>query len=199
MADRADITPELCRKLLRYEPETGKLYWKPRPASMYRDSRCHGGVRTAQWAADCWNRKYAGREAFTAKNEGGYRVGTILGVMQRAHRVAWAIHYGEWPSHQIDHDDGNRSNYRILNLKAATNRENHLNEGLSSNNTSGFTGVCWCKQTGRWRAMIRVDGKTRHLGRFVSFDDAVAARRAANVRYGFHPNHGMRPAWEKAA
>lgn len=198
MAIRADITPELCRQLLRYEPETGKLFWLPRPASMFRDSKCLGGVRTAQWAADCWNAKNAECEAFTADHD-GYRVGAILGILFRAHRVIWAIVFGEWPTHQIDHDDGDRSNNRLSNLKAASNRDNHLNEGLSSNNTSGFTGVVWCKQTSRWRAMIRIDGKTQHLGRFVNYDDAVAARVAANVRYGFNPNHGMRPAWDKAA
>jgi len=36
MAKRADITPELCRQLMRYDQETGKLFWRPRPASMWR-------------------------------------------------------------------------------------------------------------------------------------------------------------------
>jgi hypothetical protein len=32
--------------------------------------------------------------------------------------------------------------------------------------TSGFRGVRWYKCDGKWRADIKVDGKTEHLGRF---------------------------------
>jgi len=39
MADRADITPELLRQLLRYEPETGKLFWKARTPDMFQDGQ----------------------------------------------------------------------------------------------------------------------------------------------------------------
>lgn len=195
MAKRADITPELCRQLLRCEPEAGKLFWLPRPASMFKDSLCHGGVRTAQWAADCWNTNNAGSEAFTAQNESGYHVGAILGHNFRAHRVIWAIVHGVWPAHQIDHDDGNRANNRIGNLKAATNAENHKNEGRPKNNTSGVSGVFWCKQTGRWRATIKVSYKQHHLGRFATIEEAAAAREAAKVRFGFSEGHGNRDAW----
>jgi hypothetical protein len=195
MAKRADITPELCRQLLRYDPETGKLYWLPRPASMYGDSVCHGGVRTAQWAADAWNGRHAGKEAFTATNDAGYHVGTILGMIMRAHRVIWAIEHGEWPPNQIDHGDGDRGNNRSRNLGLATNAENHKNEGKPKNNTSGVAGVRWCKQAQRWRATIKVDYRERHLGRFNTIEEATAAREAAKARFGFAANHGRRDAW----
>lgn len=199
MATRADITPELCRQLLRYEPETGKLFWLPRPDRMFNDSMCHGGVRTAQWAADCWNAKWAGKEAFTAQNESGYQVGAILGHNFRAHRVIWAIVHGEWPENQIDHDDGDRANNRLANIKCATNAENHKNEGRPKNNTSGVAGVFWCKQTGRWRATIKVNYKQHHLGRFATIDEAAAAREAAKVRFGFSDGHGNRGAWVESS
>lgn len=194
MAKRADITPELCRQLLRYEPETGKLFWLPRPASMFRDSLCHGGVRTAQWAADCWNTKNAGREAFTAQNGAGYYVGAILNHNFRAHRVIWAIVHGVWPLDQIDHDDGDRANNRLHNLKPATNAENHKNEGLPKNNTSGAQGVRMHAKTGRWRAEIKVNYRNRHLGYYATKEEAVSAREAAKVQFGFSSSHGMRSA-----
>lgn len=198
MAKRSDITPALCRQLLRYEPDTGKLFWLPRPASMFKDSMCHGGIRTAQWAADCWNTKNATAEAFTAQNEFGYHVGAILGHTFRAHRVIWAIVHGEWPSDQIDHDDGNRANNRLINLKCATNAENHKNEGRPKNNTSGVAGVFWCRQTGRWRATIKVNYRQHHLGRFATIEEAKAAREAAKAEFGFAAAHGNREAFTPA-
>lgn len=189
MAKRSDITPELCRQLLRYEPETGKLFWRSRPASMYSDSVCHGGVRTAQWAAGAWNNRHSGGEAFTAKTD-GYHVGTILGVMVRAHRVAWAIIYGAWPTAQLDHMNGDRADNRLANLRAVTNFQNHRNEGMSKNNTSGVNGVCWDKQTGKWRATIKIAGRNVCLGRHESKEAAIGARLDANERFGFTARHG---------
>jgi hypothetical protein len=194
---RSRITPELCRQLLRYEPLTGKLYWRERPAAMFKASsfRRGGGHRTAEWAANSWNCKWAGREAFTARNEAGYHVGAVLGVTFRAHRVAWAITHGCWPPDQIDHDDGDRANNRLQNLKPATNRQNHLNEGLSKNNSSGVIGVHRCKPTGRWIAAIKVNGRNEYLGRFPTIEQAAQARRQAEERHGFNPQHGRRPAY----
>lgn len=195
MAERSDITPQLCRQLLCYEAATGKLYWRDRPSSMYSDSRCHGGVRTAAWAASAWNARHAGKEAFTALNEDGYRVGTILGVMVRAHRVAWAVYHGAWPPEQIDHVNGDRGDNRLLNLRAVPNCLNHRNEGRPKNNTSGVTGVHWCKQTRRWRATIKVNYRNRCLGRFDTLEEAAEAREKAKAALGFDKDHGNRPAF----
>ena len=195
MADRADITPELCRQLLRYDPDSGQLFWLPRPSSMFRDVTVNGGFRSAQAAADAFNVKCAGKEAFTATNDAGYRVGAILGTMQRAHRVAWAIVHGEWPD-QIDHINGGRADNRLANLRAVSNAENHRNEGKPKNNTSGVVGVIWCKQTGKWRAQIKVNYRNVQLGRFSRIEDAAAAREEAKRRYRFDDGHGTREAWK---
>lgn len=55
------------------------------------------------------------------------------------------------------------------------------------NSTSGVTGVLWNTKRQRWQSMVKVDGKQIHLGFFVQKDDAIAARQAANVKYGFFP------------
>lgn len=57
-------------------------------------------------------------------------------------------------------------------------------------NKSGVTGVSWYKRSGKWRAQIIVDGRALHLGLFDSFDEAVAVRKAANEKFGYHPDHG---------
>jgi hypothetical protein len=174
------LTYEIAAKLLRYEPETGKLFWRWRPAEMFTRRRC--------WLT--WNTRYADREAFTSTNVQGYRQGRIAPMMLKAHRVAWLLTYGEWPETGIDHVDGNRLNNRIENLRLAPQRVNAKNAKLSRSNTSGCTGVNWIQRERKWRAHAKVDGHDIHLGYFSNFDDAVAARREANMLYGFTERHG---------
>jgi hypothetical protein len=96
--------------------------------------------------------------------------------------------YGDEPQ-DIDHINGNRRDNRIANLRAVDRRENMRNARLRSNNTSGIVGVTFSRDRKKWVAQIN-DGKVRSLGRFDKFEDAVEARKAAERRAGFHPNHG---------
>ncbi len=172
--------PELLRKLLRYEPETGKLFWNHRPLDMFKKKQT--------WAA--WNTRWAGKEAFTSTNLHGYRQGNIFKCVTRAHRVIWAIVTGRWPSEQIDHINGIRTDNRLQNLREVSGSENSKNKCQRSNNTSGVTGVSWSRDKQKWLADIRVNRKQIYIGRFDNFEDAVAARKAAEAKYGFHENHG---------
>ena len=86
----------------------------------------------------------------------------------------------------VDHIDGNRSNNRWANLREATRKTNARNMKRPSNNTSAVAGVSWHKKAGKWRAFLA--GK--HLGLFVSKSDATRARKTAERKLGFHPNHG---------
>jgi hypothetical protein len=194
MATRADITPELCRQLLEYDPETGKLYWRPRPASMFNESRWRQSRRSPEWAANVWNTNNAGLEAFTANSQ-GYRVGAIADVNLRAHRVAWAIYHGTWPTDHLDHINGDRADNRIRNLRDVPHAENHRNQGRKKCNKSGVNGVIWCKQTQSWRALIKINYRSRCLGRFATVEEAAQARIRADAEFGFHAMHGKRPAY----
>lgn len=162
------------RQRLRYEPETGKLYWRPCPG------------RNASW-----NAQHADREAFVNVHCQGYRAGRLDYVAYFAHRVIWAMCYGEDPEGQIDHVDHDRMNNRLENLRVVSHQENHRNTSRKRNNTSGQNGVSWFAATSRWSAYIMVDGRKKHLGYFADKQDAIAARRAAEARYGFHANHGV--------
>lgn len=177
------LDPALLRRLLRYEPETGKLFWLPRTPDLFEPTPSHGADRRCL----AWNNRLAGKLAFTACNR-GYFIGAIFNRRYQGHRVCWAIYYGRWPEGQIDHINGNPSDNRITNLRDVSNLENGRNQRMPKNNTSGFTGVLWDR--GRWVARIKVHGRARHLGRFVNRDDAIAARVAAERAEGFHPNHG---------
>jgi hypothetical protein len=67
-----------------------------------------------------------------------------------------------------------------------------MNASLGERNTSSFVGVGWRNDRNCWRASITVNRKQIALGCFDSFDDAVSARKAAQIKYGFHENHGVK-------
>ena len=170
---------EELNSLLSYDPVTGRFLWKERPLSLFPlESR-----------GKSWNVQFSGKEAFTVKNGNGYLCGYVHYEKLYAHRVAWKMVHGEEPD-QIDHINGIRSDNRIENLRAVTQTGNSLNLATRSDNSSGVVGVSWVKQARKWDARIRVDGKTVLLGKFANFEDAVAARKEAEAKYGYHPHHG---------
>lgn len=122
----------------------------------------------------------------------GYRVVKIDWKQYYAHRLIFAHHHGRWPADQLDHIDGDRLNNRIQNLREVSNAENCRNQRMAISNTSGITGVTWHKVTGKWAATIRSNYRQIHIGLFKRFEDAVAARRQAEIDHGFHPNHGRK-------
>lgn len=86
---------------------------------------------------------------------------------------------------EADHIHGkdSRNDNRKSNLRVATHSQNLKNLSLSRANTSGVTGVCWVERKGKWVAYITVDGKRKHLGSFINFDEAVNARLNAEYKY----------------
>ena len=173
----ADALPEL----LHYDADTGALTWRARGPHLFNRPS----------SASAWNAKWADRPALTHVNPEGYLHGSIFGRLYRAHRVAFALHYGEWPQHDVDHINGDRSDNRIANLRDVTNAQNHRNRALSKRNTTGASGVFFCPRKNVWRAMIRVQGgRKKSLGHHSSMEAAVIARRAAESEFGYHPNHG---------
>lgn len=187
MALKALPSPEVLRQLLRYEPDTGKLFWLPRPLTMFRDTE----GKTAANACGIWNARFAGQEAFITPSSKGYLRGQLFGETTFAHRIIWAIFHAAHPEGFIDHIDHNRQNNRIENLRVvASCVENGRNMTRSRANKSGHTGVAWHQSAEKWEAYIMVKGKKKYLGLFGAFTDAVAARRQANETNGFHENHG---------
>lgn len=172
MTDNQITLPEELRKLLRYEPETGRLFWLPRPADMFATKR----------AFSTWNALYAGAETFTTPNEKGYLTGVIFGRIYRAHRVALAIHTGAWPADEVDHINGVKSDNRLKNLRKATHAENSRNRGVHKDNSSGVKGVCWHKVKKKWHAVIMCDRSRVHLGYYDNINDAAEAYAKAAIK-----------------
>lgn len=180
MTDDTLPSPELLRKLLRYDPSTGKLFWRERPVDTF----------ATEAAGKTWNKRFAETEAIACQNTNGYLTGTMFCKRHKAHRVIWALVNGEWPEGEIDHIDGNKLNNVIGNLRVVSSAENRRNMSRPKTNTSGVIGVDWCSVNHKWRARIKINRRRIHIGYFSNIDDAATARAEAEAKYGFHQNHG---------
>lgn len=182
--------PGVLRALLTYEPTTGKMYWRARDVSWFKETKCGKFMRSAEWAMKNWNSKFAGKEAFTHADQKGYKKGAVLSVNCCAHRVAYALFYGSTPDGFIDHINGDTSDNRIENLRVVDQSGNSRNARLYSSNTSGTHGVIWDSSRKRWDVRIGIKGRQTRIGRFKTKEEAIAARKRAESDFGFHPNHG---------
>ncbi|WP_373089335.1 HNH endonuclease [Zhongshania sp.] len=176
------MTPELIRELVFYNPDTGDMIWRERDRKYFSKDCSH----------KTWNTKYAGKPAVT-KDGKGYRVITIFGKRYLVHRLAWLYMHGEWPE-IIDHINGDKLDNRLCNLRSVTQQQNHMNNRLASNNTSGVTGVYFNKLRAIWCAQMKFNGETYHLGSSPIFEEAVAMRKAEEKRLGFSKRHGEKSA-----
>lgn len=170
---------DFLNECLVYEASSGLLFWKKRPLEHFANRNACG----------VWNSKHAGTIAGSPNVNRRWST-KINAKLYQNHRLAWALYYGCWPDDQIDHINGNPEDNRISNLRVVSNAENQRNTKRKKNNTSGVTGVSWHKRGRVWCATIRINQKQRHLGQFSNFDQAVAARKAAETEFGYHCNHG---------
>ncbi len=113
------------------------------------------------------------------RNDRGYLVVHALGRRTKVHRLAWLLHYGDWPQGEIDHINRDKADNRITNLRVVSRAENCRNRGLRRDNISGVTGVTWRPDLKRWRATISAGGRIKHIGHFDTVEAASAALIAA--------------------
>lgn len=92
-----------------------------------------------------------------------------------------------------DHANGNRLDNRRLNLRACSFSQNARNRSLGRDNKTGFKGVSFRREHGKYGAAIRYGKKMKHLG---YFKDAALAHEfyclAADLLHGEFANHGLK-------
>lgn len=148
---------ENIRECLEYCSETGIIKWTKTDSRTVKPGHVAGGATMD-----------------------GYIGIKVRGKIFRAHRVAWLLHYGEWPKNQIDHKNRIKTDNRISNLRDVSNFQNHQNR---SDNKSGVVGVCWHKQSQKWEAQIRFRKKIIRLGTYEKIESAAKIRREAESYY----------------
>ena len=142
------------RELLDYDAETGRFVWRQ------ANKRVKGGTVAG----------YVGNDGYVRIRASGTRF--------LAHRLAWFYVHGTWPSGEIDHINGDRSDNRIANLRDVSRLTNRQNmRRAQADNRSGLLGVSLTNN--RCKASIRSGGKNHHLGYFASPEAAHAAYVAA--------------------
>ena len=162
------ISQKDLKHCLHYNPDTGIFRWKIKP-----------NKRIYNWSiAGC-------------RRSDGYVVIQLEDTYQLAHRLAFVYMTGKFPKEYTDHIDHVRHNNKWKNLREVSTQENSKNKLKPRNNKSGVVGVHLDKKRNKWRAQIRVLDNQIDLGSFKNKDDAIAAREAANIKYGFHENHGQ--------
>lgn len=75
----------------------------------------------------------------------------------------------------VDHINGNTLDNRKENLRLCTMSQNMFNQGAQKDNTSGYKGVSYVKDRGKWSAQIAIRGKTHYLGYFHTPNEAYEA------------------------
>lgn len=132
------------------------------------------------------------KEAGYIHGSGYVRVG-LQGRSYAAHRIIYELHYGPIPEgYEIDHINHDRIDNRIENLRLVTHQQNNCNRTLQSNNKTGVSGIHWDNRRCKYVVRITVQGHKYHIGYFNTFEEAVTARKQAEVSNRFHKNHGLK-------
>jgi len=157
------LTQEKLWSILEYFPVTGNWRWKVKG---------RGKKEEVGWI-----------------DSQGYHCVGIDGKSYLLHRLVFLYVMGTIPD-QVDHIDHNCSNNQWINLRSANYNINSKNRTIRKDNTSGVTGVYWSTEKSKWQVKISFDGRNRHMGYFLTKEEAIIHRKQLEEIYGYHANHG---------
>lgn len=145
--------------LYEYDPKTGFFRWKIRQSGASKKGWFPGSPHC----------------------EGGFSL-SIGKKKYLAHRVAFLLMTGAWPTGELDHKNLSRADNRWENLRPATRSQNAAN--FPKRNRTGFTGV-FLIPNGRYQARLSFRKSKIYLGTFDTPEQAYAAWcEAAKAQYG---------------
>lgn len=147
----ASITLAVIADYLSYDAVTGQLYQKKKRPKI-QVGTVAGGL--------------------TLK---GYRYIQLRGHKYPAHHLVWMFETGSFPTHAIDHIDGNKTNNCFNNLREVTNKQNCENRVAQKNNKTGYKGVSFNSRLQKYVAQIQHNGNAIYIGVFISAYDAHLA------------------------
>jgi hypothetical protein len=144
---------------MRYNPETGDLFWNEHAPARSRNRKA--GAESMGYLRIHYKKRY-------------YKV----------HRIAWMLVHGSLPEGDLDHINGDKMDNRISNLRVvsvAVNQQNLKKAKIS--NKLGLLGVS--AKGSRFRAQITVDQKKKYIGTFATAIEAhtayIAAKRELHI------------------
>lgn len=153
------ITQERLKELFDYR-EDGNLVWK--------QSKNHVKVGSnAGCLGNC-----------------GYIQIMVDSKTHQAHSLVYLFHHGFIPD-RIDHKNQNKTDNKIENLRDCSASQNAWNQCKRKTNKSGYKGVYFNKQAGKFHSQITVNYKKKHLGFFATPEEAhIAYCKAAKDLHG---------------
>ena len=158
--NEALLSQDQLKTILHYAPETGNFTWLVCKAHCVKIGDKAGSL-----------------------HHSGYVSIKINNIQYAAHRLAWLYETGSWPEFDIDHIDGiNIPNFNKFSNLRDTNKNNWNPQKILKNNTSGLRGITFTK-CGKYRARIQVNGKSIHLGYFITKEDAYIVYQQAKEKY----------------
>jgi hypothetical protein len=158
----ADLTADELRKVLHYDKRTGRWTWLVNSRGRFAKAGSPAG-----WV-----------------NDQGYRRIAIRGKTYTSSRLAYLYVLGEWPTHEIDHRNRDRSDDRWFNLRPATRSQNGANKGPQKNNSVGCKGVSKTRG-GKFAVFLR----RKYIGTFSTKEEAQAAyQKTAKAVFGVFAN-----------
>lgn len=160
---RSDITVDMVRDALDYDPMTGIFIWKNPKCDRLKIGDRAGSIST-----------------------NGYIKIMLSNIQFLGHRLAWFYVYGAMPKHHIDHINKNTSDNRIENLRDVTRSQNLMNMMAHKDNFTGHKGITYSKsekRKKRYKVRIMVRRKDIFVGRYVTLDEAKVAYFDAAKKY----------------
>lgn len=167
---------EYLNECFNYDPDTGVLSWKVRPA--------HHFMKPGRDIM--FNNTYAGKNCTTVSNTTGY-VQVAISVngkkeKYRAHRVIHKLMTGLDPD-EIDHVNHIRDDNRWVNLREVSSTQNKQNLSMHLDNIAGYKGVTFHPPTQKYMVRIQVNKKPIYIGLYVTAELAHEAYLAASKQH----------------